>query len=362
MRAAVLYGNDDLRIEDVDIPVISNDDVLIKVSYNGLCGTDATEFSKGPMMVPLDKPHPNSKHLGPTILGHEFVGVVVEAGANASELIGVRVACGAGVSCGSCKMCRAGRTNLCDTYYTLGLSTHGGLAEFVRAPKSICIPIPDDCPDLDAVLAQPLAVAIHAVRRAKISQGDRIVLLGAGAIGTFICIALRNYDVHIIAIDIEQSRLDAARRLGANQTILIDPHMDSEDLAALLGSAADIVFETSGTKGAPTRALALTRNGGTILLLGLNKTPQEFVFSDAVLREITLETSAAHVCAEDIPAALELLRSGEIAPLLIERVLDLEDSLEAFMALGSGRALGKFVVCPSRKSVGIPRSKEAGLL
>lgn len=352
MRAAVLYGNDDLRIEDVAIPVLSRDDVLIRVSYNGLCGTDATEFSKGPMMVPLEKPHPNSKHLGPTILGHEFVGLVVEAGENASELIGIRVACGAGVSCGACRMCKEGRTNLCDSYYTLGLSTHGGLAEYVRAPKNICIPIPEDCSDLDAVLAQPLAVAIHAVRRAKIVKGDRVVLLGVGAIGTFICIALQEHDVHVTAIDIEQSRLDAARRFGADQTVLIDANMSAEDLGAAFGVGADVVFETSGSKGAPTRAMALARNGGTIMLLGLNKTPQEFVFSEAVLREITLETSAAHVCSEDIPEALEILKSGEIAPMLIERVLDLEDALEAFAALSSGKALGKFVLCPGKTEAG----------
>lgn len=348
MRAAVLYSNNDLRIADVALPQIGDDDVLIQVSYNGLCGTDATEFSKGPMMVPLDKPHPNSKHHGPTILGHEFVGLVVDTGANAKELMGVRVACGAGVSCGSCRMCKEGRTNLCDTYYTLGLSTHGGLAEYVSAPKNICIPIPDDCADLDAVLAQPLAVAIHAVRRASISPGDRVILLGVGAIGTFICIALQEYDVHVTAIDIEQSRLEAAKQFGADRIILIDPQSSSE--AASFGQGADIVFETSGTKGAPTRAMSLVRNGGTIMLLGLNKTPQEFVFSDAVLREITLETSAAHVCATDIPAALSLLQPGTIAPLLIERVLGLEDSLEAFTALSSGRALGKFVVCPTENT------------
>lgn len=349
MRAAVLYGNNDLRIEDVAVPTIGPDDVLIKVTYNGLCGTDATEFTKGPMMVPLTEPHTGSQHCGPTILGHEFVGCVVEAGVNAREMLGVRVACGAGVSCGTCKMCKIGRTNLCDSYYTLGLSTHGGLSEFVRAPKNICIPIPDDCSDLDAVLAQPLAVAIHAVRRANISQGDRIILLGVGAIGTFICIALQDHDVDITAIDIEQSRLDAAKKFGADHTILIGPQVSPADLRTMYGAGADIVFETSGSKGAPTRALALTRNGGTILLLGLNKTPQDFLFSDAVLREVSLETSAAHICAEDITDALEILRSGEIAPLLIERVLNLEDALEAFEAISSGAALGKFVIRPNQE-------------
>ncbi len=104
---------------------------------------------------------------GPTILGHEFIGTVVDAGANARALVGKRIACGAGVSCGQCAWCRAGRTNLCATYYTLGLSTHGGLAEFVAAPQGSCVEIPDACADLDAALAQPLAVGIHSVRRAQ---------------------------------------------------------------------------------------------------------------------------------------------------------------------------------------------------
>ena len=347
MRAAVLYGNNDLRVEDVPVPTLSTEDVLIKIVYNGLCGTDATEFSKGPMMVPLEKPHPNSKHSGPTILGHEFIGLVVDAGENAKELIGVRVACGAGISCGVCKMCKAGRTNLCDSYYTLGLSTHGGLAEFVCAPKSTCIPIPDDCSDLDAALAQPLAVGIHAVRRADVRSGDRVVLLGAGAIGSFVCVALQNYDIEITAIDVDQSRLDAVKKLGADRTILIDTEISPKELHELYGQAADIVFETSGVKGAPTRALALTRNGGTLLLLGLNKTPQDFPFFDAVLREVTLQTSAAHVCADDIPAALEILKAGVVAPLLTERIVPLENTREAFISLSDGYARGKILISPS---------------
>ncbi len=347
MTAAVLHARNDLRIEKVPIPALGPDDVMIRVRYNGLCGTDATEFSKGPMMVPLEKPHSNSMHVGPTILGHEFVGVVVDAGDKAQDMIGLRVACGAGVSCGQCKMCKIGRTNLCDSYYTLGLSTNGGLAEFVRAPKSICIPIPDGCSYEDAALAQPLAVGIHAVRRAKIVPGSRIVLLGVGAIGSFVCVALKNYDVEITAIDIDQSRIDVAKKLGANRAILVPSDISPEDLRETFGVPADVVFETSGTRGAATRALSITRDGGTLLLLGLVKTPQEFPFSDAVLREVSLETSAAHVCADDIPAALELLKSGHVARLLTERFVPLEDVVEAFTALSTGFARGKILVAPS---------------
>src|SRR3954452_21070488 len=134
MRAAVLYAPHDVRLEDRPEPVRTEGEVIIEVSYNGLCGTDATEFTKGPMMVPLSRRHPGSGHVGPTILGHEFIGTVVDAAPALASWGGRRVASGAGVSCGECPWCLRGRTNLCAHYYTLGLSTHGGLAELVAAP------------------------------------------------------------------------------------------------------------------------------------------------------------------------------------------------------------------------------------
>src|SRR5690348_12201921 len=190
MLAGVLYSAGDLRVEDVPEPVPAEGEVLVEVSYNGLCGTDATEYSKGPMMVPLTTRHPGSGHLGPTILGHEFVGRVVSAGAGAQEWVGKRVASGAGVSCGTCAWCLRGRTNLCQSYYTLGLSTHGGLAERVCAPASTLAKIPSDLPDVEAALAQPLAVGLHAVTRSGAAPGETVVVMGAGAIGSFILAGL----------------------------------------------------------------------------------------------------------------------------------------------------------------------------
>lgn len=346
MKAAVLHGLHDLRIEEVPLPTFGDDDLLIEVSYNGLCGTDATEFAKGSIMVPLNSIHPNSLHTGATILGHEFIGKVVDAGVNAKTMIGKRVACGAGVSCGKCHRCLEGRTNLCDKYYTLGLSYHGGLAEFVSAPKSICIPIPDDISDIHAALAQPLAVGIHGARRAGVKTGDTVLLLGAGAIGSFVCVALQQFDVEIIAMDIDKRRLATATKLGANQTILIPSEITPAEIKELYPQQADVVFETSGAPGAVARALALTKMGGTLLLMGLNKTPQELQFTSAVLQEITLETTVAHICAEDIPEALDLLRSGTVAELLIEKVVQLENVVEAFEELAAGKATGKILVRP----------------
>jgi len=346
MRAAVLHDLHDLRVEDVPIPNFGDDEVLIKVSFNGLCGTDASEFAKGSIMVPLKTPHPNSKHVGATVLGHEFIGTVVKAGKNVRDMVGKRVACGAGVSCGTCKRCKEGRTNLCDHYYTLGLSVDGGLAEYVAAPGNICVPIPKDVKNEHAVLAQPLAVGIHGVRRSGVRDGDTVIVLGAGAIGSFVCVALQQHDVEIIAMDIDQKRLDSASKLGAMKTILIDPNATASEIKALFPQQADVVFETSGAPGGVARAVALTKMGGTVQLMGLNKAPQELVFADPVLREVTLQTTVAHVCQEDMLPALELLRSGTIATMLTEKIVLLEDVVSAFEYLSSGKATGKILVTP----------------
>jgi len=349
MKAGVLYAPHDLRVEDRPDPQFGPDDVLVEVAYNGLCGTDATEYSKGPMMVPLNSPHPGSGHVGATILGHEFIGTVVDAGANARGRIGERVACGAGVSCGACAWCLAGRTNLCASYYTLGLSTHGGLAEYAAAPSSICIRIPDSCDDLDAALAQPLAVGIHSVSRAHLTPGATVVLLGVGAIGSFICSALSSHDGPVVAMDIDEERLSVARKLGATETYRIAPDASAADLRDLLPADPQVVFETSGVMGSADRAFSLVARGGDVVLVGLNKTPQPLNLADIVLREVNAQTTVAHVCGSDIPAALALLDRLPLSEILPAHTIALDDVVTAgFEPLVSGSANGKILVDPRR--------------
>jgi len=344
MRAAVLHAPHDLRVEDRPDPVCANDGVIIEVSYNGLCGTDATEYTKGPMMVPLTVAHPGSGHVGPTTLGHEFIGTVVDAGRDVRDWMGARVACGAGVSCGSCAWCVRGRTNLCSTYYTLGLSTHGGLAEFVAAPASTLRRIPDGCADLDAALAQPLAVGLHGVTRAGVRPGDRVVLLGAGAIGSFILAGLRGHDGPVVAVDIDAGRLATATVVGASETVLVGPETSDAEVLERV-SAADVVIESSGVPGATARALALAVRGGSVLLVGLNKAPQSLELAGVVLREVDVRTTVAHVCSTDLPAALDLLTERPLADVLVDRVVGLEDVVDGgFEPLSTGRATGKILV------------------
>jgi (R,R)-butanediol dehydrogenase/meso-butanediol dehydrogenase/diacetyl reductase len=345
MRAAVLHAPGDLRLEERPCPTPRPGEVLLAVTYNGLCGTDITEFTKGPMMVPLTTRHPGSGHVGPTVLGHEFVGQVVDAGEGADGWVGRRVASGAGVSCGKCARCRRGRTNLCDRYYTLGLSTDGALAEFVAVPATTLRAIPDACPDLEAALAQPLAVGLHAVARAGVSPGDTVVLLGAGAIGSFILAGLAGHDGRVIAVDVDPVRLAAAQTLGATETCLVSPAEPIAAVRDLIPGGADVVIEGSGVPGAAQNAVSLTGRGGSVLLVGLTKTPQSLDLADLVLREIAVRTSVAHVCDTDLPRALDLLTTRPLSGLLVDRVVDLDDVVDdAFRPLAEGQVAGKVLV------------------
>jgi (R,R)-butanediol dehydrogenase/meso-butanediol dehydrogenase/diacetyl reductase len=341
MRAAVLHAPGDLRIEERPDPACGPGTVVLAVSHNGLCGTDVTEYTKGPMMVPLNTRHPGSGHVGPTILGHEFIGEVVETGTGAERWRGRRVASGAGVWCGACGPCVRGRTNLCDRYYTLGLSTHGGLADYVAVPAATLREIPDGCADVDAALAQPLAVGLHAVSRSGVGPGDTVVLVGAGAIGSFILAGLSGHDGRVIAVDIDPGRLASARQLGATETYLADE--------ATTVRGAEVVIESSGVPGAARRACELVADGGTVLLVGLVKAAQSLDLTDLVLREVTIRTTVAHVCDADLPRSLELLSRRPLAPLLVDRVVPLDRVVtDALEPLASGRVPGKVLVTPRR--------------
>lgn len=345
MKAGVLYAPHDFRVEERPMPSVGDGDVLIQVQYNGLCGTDATEFTKGPMMVPLTTPHPNSLHVGPTILGHEFVGTVVEASAGSRLTVGQRVACGAGISCGSCKWCAAGRTNLCEKYYTLGLNTHGGLAEFVAAPSRICVEIPESLDMVNAALAQPFAVGLHAVDRAELRGGETVVVLGCGAIGSFVIAALAVRGFHVTAVDIDPSRLAVATSLGAASTQLIARDMTDDDVVAILGAPSDCVIETSGVPGAVQRAIRLVTRGGKVVLVGLNKNPDSLLLADVVLREIALASSVAHVCDRNLSESLDSLAKQPLAEILPVKIIGIDEAgSEGLERIADGTAGGKLLV------------------
>ncbi len=351
MKAAVYHGNRDVRIESVPEPGKPGpDEVILEVLRGAICGTDVSEYLHGPHFTPLTEPHPASGHVGPMIIGHEFVGRIVEVGGDvAGFTVGQRVVPGAGMWCGRCEWCRAGRTNLCARYYTLGLHANGGLAELAKAPARMCRLVPEGCSDDSAVMAQPLAVALHAVRRSGAMPGHTVAVMGVGGIGAFVLAAARARGLgSLIAIDIAQDRMARAATLGA--THLIDARAEDplERVLGLTGGAGVHVFiEASGAPRGPALALDATRRGGQVLLVGLQAEPPALDLHAMVSREVTLATTMAHVCDVDLPESLAILATTGLGQTVRDRVIPLGGLVnDGLLAMSEGRSRGKIVVNP----------------
>ena len=272
MRAAVYHGPRDLRIEHVPRPRPARGEVLVRVHANGICGTDASEFA-GARMYPLNARHGLTGHLGPLIPGHEFAGRIAEVGDGVEGLgEGEAVVTGAALWCGVCVQCRAGRTSICALYATVGLHRDGGLAEFVRVPAHIVFRAePFGLGDDVAVLTQPMAIAVHALRRGRPQIGENVLVIGAGGIGAFLIYALAQHGARVVAADVSAERLTIARRLGAVETIRAGDAAALTTALGELGFVPTLVFEVSGSDTGIAAAVAAVDAGGRLVEVGIAK-------------------------------------------------------------------------------------------
>lgn len=312
MRAVVYHGPSDMRLEDVSEPEAGPGELKVQVATVGICGTDASEFVHGPQFFPLDSPHPHSGHHGPTIPGHEFSGWVTAVGDGVTGFAeGDLVATGAGVSCGVCPSCLAGNTNLCRSYWTVGLHGHGGLAESVVIPASCALGLAQSglSPDL-AALAQPMAIAVHATRRGRVDADDRVTVIGAGWIGSFVIAAAATTGAAVTAIDLDSERLATAYRLGATRGLDFsdlgrDPTLDQD--------RPTVVFECTGRPEALIRALDQVADRGRVVVVGHQPDRVEADFRQVALDELEIIGTQAHVFSTDFPAALDLIAADPAA-------------------------------------------------
>ncbi|HEU4895520.1 MAG TPA: alcohol dehydrogenase catalytic domain-containing protein, partial [Acidimicrobiia bacterium] len=314
MRAVVFHGAGDIRISEVPVPVPDAGELLLKVSAVGICGTDAHEFASGPHMFPG----------GGFVPGHEFAGHVVAIGEGVSGFEeGALVACGAGVSCGECDRCRQGTTNHCETYLTHGLQLPGGLASYVSVPARICLEVGSlgISPDF-AALAQPMSIAVHAMRRGRARPGEEVTVIGAGGIGAFLTHALAESGAPPVVVDLDESRLEIARRLGAKATS--PPHEYENHGAA-------VVYEVTGTAVGLDMAISVADDGTRVVVVGLQDGLTSTDMRRVSLREIELIGTNSHVFTTDFPEATRLLSTrrswSDVAPVAIPLEGLVEDGL-----------------------------------
>jgi (R,R)-butanediol dehydrogenase/meso-butanediol dehydrogenase/diacetyl reductase len=211
----------------------------------------------------------------------------------------------------------------------------------------MCHVVPEACSDESAALAQPLAIALHALRKSGVQPEQSLAILGVGGIGSFLLAAAHMQGISsIMALDVDDARLERAVRLGASCQVNVrreDPQRVIHRLTG--GEGADVVIEASGVPSAPPLALSLARRGGRVLLVGLQPAPCRLDLHDQVLREISLISSNGHVCDIDLPAALTLLSTHDLATQVVDRVIPLARLVpDGLVALAERRAKGKVLI------------------
>lgn len=251
---ARLHGVRDIRLAEEPVPAAGPGETLIRVTAVGICGSDLHWYTEAGI---------GDAHLDrPLVVGHEFAGVI-EGGPDH----GRRVAVDPAIACQTCDSCRRGWHNLCPTVRFAGHGeTDGALREFLTWPTALLHPMPDTLSDIDAAMLEPLGVAVHALRLARLHVGDTVAVVGCGPLGLLLVQLARSAGAGtVIASDPLPHRAEAARRYGADTA-----HAGDVDAGAQLdGVQADVVFEVAGTDAALTAALTAARPGARVVLVGI---------------------------------------------------------------------------------------------
>lgn len=326
MKAARWHARHDIRIDDIPEPTAPGPgEVIIKVGACGICGTDLEEYTDGPLFVPVDEPNPLTGRKAPLTMGHEFAGEVVEVGKGVTAFKpGDHLAPDVLLYCGECYWCQRHQVNLCDKLAALGQMDDGGLAEYCKLPVKMAIPVPNGLSDDHAAMAEPLSVAVRAVRRGRLAPGETVAVFGGGTIGLFcLQVALAAGAGEVFVIEPLQGRRELALKLGASA--VIDPKAVEpiEELRRLTrGVGPDLVMEAAGVAPVTPVAIHAARKGGRIVLVGIPVAPTTFNFFEVVFTEKEVIGSLSHVYDEDYATAIRWLGDGRIQaePLISVRI------------------------------------------
>jgi len=326
MKAGIYYGPQDIRLEEIDVPTVGPEQVLVDTKASGICGSDLHVYY-GEWEQPKAK----------VATGHELSGVVVEVGEDVSGVtIGDRVCVECFYHCGYCTYCKTGLYNLCDNIRYQSRVGHGGFAEYSLLPATALFKLPDSLSFEEGALVEPLAVSYRAVSRTQAGRGDRVAVLGAGTIGLF-CVAVAKAagirEVIVSAKYEHQAKL--AERLGGDHVIRITSQdVRGEARAVSGGSGVDAVVDTLASAKTFDDALAIVRKAGTVCLVGGYTGPLNVQLRPIVDKELRMVGSNCYGYTglkTDFEASIELIASRriDVASIVTHR-FPLEEIAKAF--------------------------------
>lgn len=325
MKAAVMNGIGKMGFEEREIPKIKDNEVLVKLNYVGICGSDLHYYETGAIGDYVVEP--------PFVLGHEPGGVVVEAGKNVTHLkAGDRVALEPGKTCGHCEFCKTGRYNLCpDVVFFATPPVDGVFQEYVAHEADLCFKLPDNVSTLEGALIEPLAVGFHAAMQGNAHAGQTAVVMGAGCIGLVSMMALKAMGVSkVYVVDIMQKRLDKALELGADGVINgAEKDAVQEVMRLTDNKGCDLAIETAGTQITTVQTIHMTKKGSTIVLVGYSKSGEMTLpMSLALDKELTFKTVFRY--RHIYPMSIEAVASGKVnLKGIVTDIFSLEEAQKA---------------------------------
>jgi propanol-preferring alcohol dehydrogenase len=340
VRAAVFHGAESgLSIEEVPTPSPVPGEALVRVAGCGMCHTDLHYLDHG---VPTFMPPP-------IILGHEAAGTVAAVGERVTDWSeGDRVLIPAVLSCGRCRFCRMGRENLCERLEMLGNHIDGAYAEYVAVNASELVAVPEEIPlDKASVIADAVSTPYHAVKhRGRVRTGDTVAVVGCGGVGLNIVQCAAAAGGRVIAIDLNEERLEIARTLGAEETInpegveRLDKHVRK-----LTGGGVDVAFEAIGQPATVEMAFSLLRKGARLCVIGFSHEPATIPVGKLMFFELEMVGSLG--CGGgDYPEIVELVRQGKLQlDPVVSGTIPLEEIEEGFDRLRRGEGV-RWVVTP----------------
>lgn len=323
-RRVLVRSIDDISIEEVPAPRPGENELLVRSTVVGICGSD-THAARGHHPF-IDLPYRP---------GHEVVGVVAATGEGAEDFApGTRVIVEPNLYCGTCAQCRSGRYNICRQLKVFGCQTPGGMADLFTIPADRVHRVPETMSDLQAALVEPLATPVHAVAKAGDLTGRTVAVLGAGPIGLLVIAAARHAGAaRIVATDLLDTKRERALRLGADGALPADAADLAAEAQAVLDGPADVVFDCVAREQSMAQAIDLVAKGGRIIVVGVGASGPTPIRLDLVQdREIRIEGTLMYT-ADDYRTALDLIGSGVVdTDAIITATYPLEDAGKAFAA------------------------------
>ncbi len=317
MKAVVVRGIQQFEVADVPMPEPAAGEVLIRVGYCGICGSDMEAYHTGMYAPGL-------------IVGHEFAGVIAQVGPDVADWRpGDRVVVNDAVPCGECRPCRDGRLDACESLYMIGVTHDGAMAEYCVAPVRGLHRLPDGVGLRRGALVEPLSVALHGVHRSRLKPGDRALVMGAGPIGLLTLQCALVAGARMVAVtEVDPTRAALAQKLGA--AVVLDPTRDNVvvNLSALTdGQGPDVIYVCTGAPQPYRDAISLVRKGGQIFVLGLCVEPVEADFMSVAMGDLCIEGSLAG--RAQFAAAIDFVAQGRVdVESLITHEIALDDAVE----------------------------------